>query len=64
MFLHDAWIGMCNIMTGGGTVYLAEPLLYYRRHSSNVSQPMGLKEQIVKRAQLTVALALHWFLSC
>ena len=64
MFLHDAWIGMCNTMTGGGTVYLAEPLLYYRRHSSNVSQPMGLKEQIVKRAQLTVALALHWFLSC
>ncbi|MDR3745858.1 MAG: glycosyltransferase [Acidobacteriaceae bacterium] len=64
MFLHDAWIGMCNTMTGGGTVYIAEPLLYYRRHASNVSQTMGLKEQIVKRVQLTVALAVHWFLSC
>jgi glycosyltransferase involved in cell wall biosynthesis len=63
MFLHDAWIGICNTMTGGDTVYLSEPLLYYRRHSSNVSQPMGLKEQIVKRVQLMAALAVHWFRS-
>ena len=60
MFLHDAWIGMCNTLSGGETIYLPEPLLYYRRHSNNLSQPMGLKNQIVKRLQLTVALAAHW----
>ena len=59
-FLHDAWIGMCNAITGGDAVYLPEPLLYYRRHSNNVSQPMGLREQILKRVQLIVDLAVHW----
>jgi len=61
LFLHDAWIGMCNTLTGGDAVYIAEPLLYYRRHSSNVSQRMGLKEQIAKRMQLTAAMAARWF---
>lgn len=61
IFLHDAWIGMCNTMTGGDTIYLPDQLIYYRRHSNNASQPMGLKEQIVKRVQLTAALAIRWF---
>jgi GT2 family glycosyltransferase len=62
-FLHDAWIGTRNTMTGGGTVYLSEPLLYYRRHSNNFSKPMRLKERIVTRVQLAVALATRWFSS-
>jgi GT2 family glycosyltransferase len=60
MFLHDAWIGSCNTMIGGETVYLAEPLLNYRRHGSNFSRRMGLKDQIEARVQLVVALAARW----
>jgi GT2 family glycosyltransferase len=63
VFLHDAWIGTCNILTGGEMVYLDEPLLNYRRHSNNFSGRMGLKAQIKARVQLTVALAAHWIRS-
>jgi GT2 family glycosyltransferase len=60
IFLHDAWIGTCNDITGGGAVYLDEPMLYYRRHSSNFSKRMGLQRQIVARVQLVLSLAARW----
>lgn len=63
LFLHDAWIGMCNTLAGGITIYLAEPLLYYRRHSDNVSRRLGFKSQLVKRLQLVSELLKHRFRS-
>lgn len=35
--MHDQWIGVLNDKHRGGTVFLKEPLLYYRRHEQNVS---------------------------
>lgn len=35
--MHDQWIGVMNDFHRGGTVFLKEPLLYYRRHDGNVS---------------------------
>lgn len=35
--MHDQWIGVINDWHRGGTVFLKEPLLYYRRHDQNVS---------------------------
>jgi glycosyltransferase involved in cell wall biosynthesis len=56
-FLHDAWIGARNNLTGGDTVYLEEALLYYRRHSSNFTGRLRFREQITKRVSLLLALA-------
>lgn len=35
--MHDQWIGVVNDMHKGKSVFLKEPLLYYRRHEQNVS---------------------------
>ncbi len=35
--MHDQWIGVINDKHKGGTVFLKEPLLLYRRHNGNVS---------------------------
>lgn len=35
--MHDQWIGVMNDKHKGGTVFLKEPLLYYRRHAGTVS---------------------------
>jgi glycosyltransferase involved in cell wall biosynthesis len=32
---HDTWIGCVNALAGGKTKYIPEPLVAYRRHSSN-----------------------------
>jgi glycosyltransferase involved in cell wall biosynthesis len=34
---HDTWIGCVNALLGGKTKYIAEPLVAYRRHSTNVT---------------------------
>lgn len=34
---HDTWIGCVNALTGGRTKYIPEPLVAYRRHSTNVT---------------------------
>jgi glycosyltransferase involved in cell wall biosynthesis len=34
---HDTWIGCINAMDGGKVLYIAEPLIAYRRHSTNVT---------------------------
>lgn len=38
--MHDHWIGLCSYLVGK-EVYLPTPLLYYRRHESNVSRTMS-----------------------
>lgn len=35
--MHDQWIGVINDRHRGGSCFLNEPLLYYRRHDGNVS---------------------------
>lgn len=51
-YLHDVWIGTSNDRQGGGMVFLPTPLLFYRRHNSNVSRKLGLWERILSRMQL------------
>ena len=34
---HDTWIGCLNALIGGKTKYISEPLVAYRRHSTNVT---------------------------
>lgn len=34
---HDTWIGCVNALTRGTTKYVPEPLVAYRRHSTNVT---------------------------
>lgn len=54
---HDVWLGCVNALVGGKTKYIAEPLVAYRRHSTNVT---GVKfsnlRRFQKRFQLCVAL--------
>lgn len=51
--MHDQWIGVLNDKHRGGTVFLKEPLLYYRRHDGNVSDfgrntaPVMIKNRLV-----------------
>ncbi len=56
LFLHDAWIGARNTLTGGGTAYLDEPLLLYRRHTGNYSRRFGRWKQLMLRLQFASAL--------
>jgi glycosyltransferase involved in cell wall biosynthesis len=60
-FLHDVWIGTRNEATGGKTVFIDEPLLYYRRHSRNASQKHNLMRQIGIKLQLLMAHIAHAF---
>jgi GT2 family glycosyltransferase len=54
-FLHDAWIGTRNTIRGGGTTYLRQPLLRYRRHGSNVSKRLSPGKQALGRLQFVWA---------
>lgn len=58
-YLHDAWIGTLNDRLGGGMIFLPEPLLLYRRHSKNVSQPMTPWRRILSRTQLLLDHLMH-----
>lgn len=35
--MHDQWIGVLNDILYKNTYFLNEPLIYYRRHGTNVS---------------------------
>jgi glycosyltransferase involved in cell wall biosynthesis len=61
LFLHDAWIGTRNILTGGETAYIDEPLLLYRRHVGNFSRRLSRWKQLQLRLQLIVAHLRHSF---
>jgi glycosyltransferase involved in cell wall biosynthesis len=60
-FLHDVWIGTRNEALGGKTLFIDEPLLYYRRHSRNASRRHHPIKQIRIRIQLLVAHIAHAF---
>ena len=54
-FLHDVWIGTRNEAAGGKTVFIDEPLVYYRRHSQNVSRAHPWRVKIRLRMELLMA---------
>jgi GT2 family glycosyltransferase len=59
LFLHDAWIGTRNEARGGKTVFIDEPLVYYRRHMQNASQRHGLLRLVKVRINLLIAHMIH-----
>ncbi len=61
LFLHDAWIGTRNDARGGKTIFIDEPLVYYRRHSQNASRRYGLMRVIKLRINLLIAHVIHAF---
>ncbi len=59
--LHDFWLGAVNSMTGGGTLYLDEPLVRYRRHAGAVTAgALKWKTQLRIRVNLVRASAMFW----
>lgn len=56
--LHDVWIGTRNAISGGKAHWIDEPLLLYRRHSSNVSQSKSFLHRIRVRLHLLLAHVL------
>jgi glycosyltransferase involved in cell wall biosynthesis len=55
---HDIWLGCINALTGGKTRYLAEPLVAYRRHSTNETGRVRFSSyrRLQMRSQLLIAL--------
>jgi hypothetical protein len=62
MVHHDTWIGCVNALLGGKTRYIAEPLVAYRRHSTNVTGRAKLSSytRFVTRFQLVLGLLKLW----
>lgn len=58
LFVHDAWIGARSALAGRQTVYLKEPLLFYRRHGGNDSGSLPFGRAIRKRIELLIELLL------
>ena len=60
---HDTWIGCVNALIGGKTKYIAEPLVAYRRHTTNVTGRVKLSNytRLKMRSQMLVALVALWF---
>jgi glycosyltransferase involved in cell wall biosynthesis len=58
-FLHDAWIGTRNEISGGKAAFIDEDLLFYRRHSHNASHTKSIVHQILSRIELLLAHASH-----
>lgn len=59
---HDTWIGCVNALLGGKTAYIAEPLVAYRRHSTNVTGRVKLSNYIrfKMRSQMLFGLLKRW----
>jgi glycosyltransferase involved in cell wall biosynthesis len=57
---HDTWIGCVNTLAGGKTKYIAEPLVAYRRHSTNVTGRIRLSSytRATVRSQLLLGLLI------
>jgi glycosyltransferase involved in cell wall biosynthesis len=55
---HDIWLGCVNAIMGGKILYLKEPLVEYRRHSTNFTGRVKFSwsRRIQMRAQLYTAL--------
>jgi glycosyltransferase involved in cell wall biosynthesis len=59
--LHDIWIGVVNSITSGTTRYLDEPLVWYRRHSTAVTQGnLSVGKKIRARLHLIKAVMGYW----
>jgi glycosyltransferase involved in cell wall biosynthesis len=56
---HDTWIGCINTLMGGKTKYIAQPLVAYRRHSTNVTGRVRQSNymRFTVRSQLLLGLA-------
>jgi glycosyltransferase involved in cell wall biosynthesis len=59
---HDTWIGCMNALIGGKTKYIAEPLVAYRRHSTNVTGRIKLSNytRLKMRSQMLFGLLVFW----
>ena len=57
--LHDIWIGMRIAATGGKAHFIEKPLVYYRRHSGNVSRSQSGWRKLWIRVDLLLALLKH-----
>ncbi len=57
---HDTWIGCMNAAVGGKTKYISEPLVAYRRHSTNVTGRIQLSNhtRLMMRLKLLLGLVL------
>ncbi len=62
LVLHDIWIGTVNRLLGGKTLYLAEPLVRYRRHDAAATgiRKLSFMRQVQGRAHLVGAAARFW----
>jgi glycosyltransferase involved in cell wall biosynthesis len=58
---HDTWIGCVNALVGK-TKYISQPLVAYRRHSTNVTGRIKLSNytRFVVRSQTLWGLLLFW----
>lgn len=63
---HDTWLGCMNALNGGKTRYIAEPLVAYRRHSTNVTGRVKLSNftRLKMRSQMLMALLLFCLGRC
>jgi glycosyltransferase involved in cell wall biosynthesis len=59
---HDTWIGCINALIGGKTKYISEPLVAYRRHSTNVTGRTRLSTytRLKVRSLLVLGLLVFW----
>lgn len=56
LFLHDRWIGVCAILARVAIRYIDEPLILYRCHPNNITQPFSRWKQIRLRIELCGSL--------
>lgn len=63
--MHDQWIGMLHTIFGK-VVYVAEPLIQYRRHSANATadQHAPAAQMLKWRSNLLWNLAHRWWQTC
>jgi glycosyltransferase involved in cell wall biosynthesis len=59
---HDTWIGCVNALIGGKTRYIPEPLVAYRRHSTNVTGRVKLSNYTRLRTRSQTLVGLLAFL--
>lgn len=57
--LHDIWIGTRNSLSGGNSLYIDDPLVFYRRHDTNATgrSRLGMGRRLRVRLHLLRALA-------
>ena len=60
---HDTWIGCMNALIGGKASYIAEPLVAYRRHSTNVTGRVKLSNytRLRMRSQMLLGFLAFWW---